>query len=312
MIAERIIFPERLRKGDTIALVSPATEVKREYVEGAASHIRSRGFSPLVMPGACGPSCGSFASSMPQRLSDLREALADDNVKAILCARGGYGCVHLVAEMDPDEVRKHPKWMVGFSDVSALHALWLKAGVASLHAPMAKHLTLEPPEDVCSSHLFRILEESPSMHYHVAPHEFNRLGRAAGVLRGGNLAVLNSLADTPYDILHIDDDEDVILFIEDISEAIYAVERMLTRLHLSGSLHKMKGLIVGCFTEYRPDRNHESMEHMIDALLKRYGTDGLPVAFGFPIGHVTLNYPMIEGATVELTVNENGTELKTC
>lgn len=306
-----MLFPERLKKGDVVSIVSPATKVKDEYIMGAASFLEKRGYRPLLMPGALGPADGSFASSRTQRLADIRESLRDPSVKAILCARGGYGCVHLISEIPFEEVRENPKWLIGFSDISALHALWHKAGVASLHAPMAKHLTIEPADDLSTATLFKILEEGAVMDYKTAPHRFNRCGKASGMLRGGNLAVLNGLAGTPFDILKVRDGEDVILFIEDISEAIYAVERMLTRLYLSGTLTRVKGLIVGQFTEYRPDLNHESMECMIDALLRKYGVDGIPVAFNFPVGHVSLNYPLIEGAEVELTVSPDCVTLKT-
>lgn len=306
-----MIFPESLKKGDVVAMVSPATMVKEEYVKGGVAFLEKMGYVPRLMPGVSGPSDGSFASTREQRVADIMEALRDPEVKAIFCTRGGYGCVQLISEIPMEEVRSNPKWIIGFSDISALHALWYKSGVASLHAPMAKHLTIEPADDVSTTGLFKILAECPDMDYMVAPHSFNRIGQAQGVLRGGNLAVLNGLASTPFDLLSVDEGEDVILFIEDISEAIYAVERMLTRLYLSGTLSRIKGLIVGQFTEYRPDLNHENMESMIDALLRRYEINYIPVAFNFPVGHVSLNYPMIEGAKVELDVTPECVRLKT-
>lgn len=305
-----MIFPEKLKKGDKVAIISPATIVKEEYIAGACARLRERGYIPVVMAGANGPADGSFASGREQRLADLLSSLEDPEIKAILCARGGYGCVHLLPGIPMQVVRNNPKWLIGFSDISALHALWIRAGVASLHAPMAKHLTIEPDDDPSTLHLFHILEEGVEVDYSVPPHPFNRYGHAEGILRGGNLAVLNGLASTPYDILALSDNEEVILFIEDISEAIYAVERMLMRLYLSGTLSGIKGLIVGQFTEYRPDRNHDSMEAMIHKLLTRYGIDSIPVAFGFPVGHVTLNYPLPEGGKASLCVNSEGVELK--
>lgn len=303
--------PDNLKKGDVVAIVSPATKVKEEYVEGAAAFLERRGYAVRIMPGALGPSDGSFASSREQREADIRNALLDPDVKAILCARGGYGCVHLISEIPVREIRENPKWIIGFSDISALHALWNRAGIMSLHAPMAKHLTLEPTDDVSTVALFKILEEGAKMDYSVDPHPFNRTGIGSGMLRGGNLAVLGGLAGTPFDMLRVVEGEDVILFLEDISEAIYAVERMLTRLYLSGTLGSVKGLILGRFTDYRPDLNHESMESMADALLSRYGISGIPVAFDFPTGHVTHNLPMIEGASVELCVDTGKVTLKT-
>ena len=317
-----LITPATLRKGDTIAILAPATTVKPEYVEGAAEHLRSLGFKVRVMPSVIGPAEGSYAAAGPIRLGDLHTALLDPEVKCIFCARGGYGCIHLLQAVEDDntaagtilhtaaprnqkisrdDIRRNAKWLVGFSDISALHALWLTSGVKSLHAPMAKHLTLHP-DDKSSHALIGILTGFPRMDYEVASHPHNRHGRAEGRLQGGNLAVLNSLAATPFDILTAPEGEDVILFIEDISEAIYAVERMLIRMDLAGVLRRIKGLIVGQFTEYRPDRNFPSMEEMISALLTRCGIGGIPVAFGFPTGHTDYNLPLIEGEQVRLDV----------
>lgn len=303
-------YPQAVAEGGKIAIVSPATVVKEEFVTGAANFLRGRGYVPVLMPSALGPAAGSFAASHEDRLKDLKDAVENPEVGAILCARGGYGCVHLIADRQlADSVTEHPKWLVGFSDVSALHALWQACGVASIHGPMAKHLTIESPDDPCSSSLMDMLAGNTKMDYTFPSSPYNRPGTATGILRGGNLAVLNGLSGTPFDMLSVADDEDVILFIEDISEAIYAVERMLMRLYLSGTLLKIKGLIIGQFTEYRPDKNHESMEAMIDALLTRCGITGIPVAFNFPVGHVSANYPLIEGAKVTLSVTPSQTAL---
>ncbi len=306
------IYPPSLNKGDRIAILSPATTVKEEYVNGTASFLRDRGFVPVVMPSALGPAAGSFAASHDARVKDLGDAVKNSEIKAILCARGGYGCVHLLTDSSLQKtIADNPKWLVGFSDVSALHALWLNCGIASIHGPMAKHIATERPDDPCTEALLQIMTYEPKMSYTVPPSPFNRIGTAAGELRGGNLAVLNGLASTPFDILSVKDNEHVILFIEDISEAIYAVERMLMRLNLSGSLSRLKGLIIGQFTEYRPDKNFNSMEEMIDALLTRYGIHDIPVAFNFPVGHVSNNLPLIEGAKVQLTVTAEKVILKT-
>lgn len=298
-----MIYPDRLNPGDKIAIVSPATTVKEEYIDGAVGLLRSEGFLPVVMPSAKGPADGSYASSLENRVSDLRSTLHDSEIKAILCARGGYGCIHLLPFFSDEEIRHNPKWLIGFSDVSALHALWHRAGVASIHGPMAKHLALSGRQDVCTSALLNILKAFPAMFYRCAPHPFNRTGKACGRLLGGNLAVLDGLASTGFDMMTGRDPDGVVLFLEDIAEPIYKVERMLTRLYISGALQRLRGLIIGRFTEYNPDRNHASMENMIDALLRGYGLNEIPVAFGFPVGHVDVNLPLIEGDMVELSVD---------
>lgn len=291
-----------------IAILSPATTVKREYVEGAVRCIESRGHHAIVMPGACGPADGSYASSYASRLDDLQTALLDKNIDAILCARGGYGCVHLIDEIPLAVVRENPKWIVGFSDVSALHAMMWRAGVPSMHAPMAKHLTLHP-DDVCTDRIFAILEgDTPApVEYESAYDCFS--GDVVGELRGGNLAVLDGLAATPFDMLQVRKDEDVILFMEDIAEPIYKVERILWRLHLSGSLDNVKGLVFGHFTEYKPDLNFSCMEDMILRRLSEWGYADKPVAFGFPCGHVDDNRPLIEGRKYRLKVERRNVRL---
>lgn len=158
-----MLYPKPIRKGDCVAILSPATEVRKEFVDGAESFLRRRGYEVAVMPSALGPAEGSFASSLKNRLNDIESALRDDSVKAILCARGGYGCVHLLQHMPLQFIREHAKWIVGFSDVSALHALWQSAGVASVHGPMAKHLATEGDDDPCSELLMQILEGARNM-----------------------------------------------------------------------------------------------------------------------------------------------------
>lgn len=288
-----------------IAIVSPATVVKKEYVDGCAEWIRRQGWEPVVMPHACGPADGTYAASFAQRLSDLETAFLDKEIDAIICARGGYGCVHLIEHFSQSMLRENAKLIVGFSDVSALHAMMWHAGIPSLHAPMAKHLTLHP-DDVCSRQIAAALRGEK-----LEPIEFTAAdgcidGEARGQLRGGNFAVLDGLAATRFDMFQIAPDEDVILFMEDIAEPIYKVERMLYRLHLSGTLRRCKGMIFGQFTEYKPDKNFETMEEMISRRLYEWGYCNRPIVFGFPCGHVDNNRPLMCGGEYNLRI-ENGT-----
>lgn len=310
MIPKDITFPRPLQPGDKVAILSPATEVKEEYVDGAAAFLRKYGYEPVVMSGAKGPACGTYASTLDERLENLESALSDSQIRAILCARGGYGAVQLISRIPAAAIKADPKWLIGFSDISALHAMMLRAGVASIHAPMAKHLTEEEDGEESIEALLGILEEGLPTGYCLEADPRNSTGEARGRLRGGNLAVLNGLAQTPFDLLYPADGEDVILFVEDISEAVYAVERIFWRLHLSGALGRIKGLIIGQFTEYRPDKNFETMEDMLDARLSEWGVkERIPVVFGFPAGHVQRNLPLVEGAWTTLRVLPDGVEL---
>lgn len=307
-----IVIPRGVRKEGKVALIGPATRIKSEIVNGL---MRLYEEQPDEMPGAeliVYPSvldanaCGSYAASLAQRVADFTDAWSRKDVDLVLCARGGYGCVHMLDYLSPNFIAAHPKWLVGFSDVSALHALLYKSGIASIHGGMAKQLV----EDTDAGfggyrRVFKSLVESshPSLEYRVAPHRFNIHGEGRGVLLGGNLAVLNGLAGTPFDLMAESLHQDVVLFIEDISEPIYAVERMLYRLHLQGVLSKVKGILVGQFTEWRPDVNHESMYDMMHERFEEWGV-ACPVAFDFPVGHNDRNVPLIEGIEVSLRVQD--------
>lgn len=296
-----MIIPQPLQPGDTIALISPSSKVKAIYIDSAAQQLRSWGYRVAIGKHAYG-AYGNFAGTVDERLADLREALFNPEVKAILCTRGGYGAVHLLNQITPQEIRDNAKWIIGFSDISALHAAWVRAGVASLHAPMCKHLTEECAEHASTRYLHGILNGMMPA-YQVASHPFNRCGEAHARIVGGNMAVLCGLIGTPYDIFA----ENSILFIEDISERTYEVERMLYNLELAGILPRLAGVVVGQFTEFEEDPGMcATMYEMIAARVAPYS---YPVCFGFPVGHVSDNHPIIEGAEATLSVTPEGTSL---
>ena len=296
---EQIIFPSPLTKGDKIAIISPASHILPDYVDGACNAITQMGFQPVVS-NPCKGQCGGYSGTIEQRLADFLEALHNPEVKAILCSRGGYGVVHLLEYLSADDIAENAKWLIGFSDISALHAAMVASGVASIHASMAKHLTQFGVDDEATVALFNILQgKLPT--YQTPSHPFNKPGTATGTLTGGNMAVLCGLLDTEFDLLSRGD----ILFIEDVGEEVYKIERMLYNLRLSGVLPMIKGLIVGRFTDYRnPDGNGDSMEQMVKRMVEPYD---IPVAFDFPVGHVDENMPLIEGAQVTLTVADTVT-----
>ena len=291
-----------MQPGDKIAIVSPASIINPDYVEGAVATLHLQGWTPVVYPHALGSS-GSYSGSIEDRLGDLQGALTDPEIRAVLCSRGGYGVVHLMESLSNIDLRKDAKWLIGFSDISALHALMASQGVASVHASMCKHLALRPDDSVSKS-LFSILR-GEKVQYQVDGHPLNRQGVVAGRLVGGNMAVLGGLIGSQYDLFKRFGD-DTILFIEDIAEPIYKIERILYQLRLSGVLSHLKGLVVGQFTEYNPDRNYNDIYDMIAEMVAPYD---YPVAFNFPIGHVDVNLPIIESANYALEINE-GVSLK--
>lgn len=284
-----------LSPGDLVAIVAPASAINPSLIHGAADALHRAGLRVMIAPHAAGV-CGSYSGTATERLNDLHCALTNPEVKAILCARGGYGCVHLLGQIEP-----RPVWLIGFSDVSALHALWQHHGLCSIHGSMAKELALSRcPGNEANTRLLNILFGADIEPIRWEPHSLNRLGTAQGTLRGGNLAVVNGLAGTPYDPTAYSGS---ILLIEDIGEPIYKVERMMHQMRLSGALKRLNGLIVGQFTDYRPDRNGESMEQMIARLTEGYDW---PRTFNAPFGHVDHNLPLLLGASAQLQVLPSG------
>lgn len=313
-----MLTPPAVRKGSKVALVAPASRIDKSIVDSLVDAFRTH---PDEFPGGClevypsvweAGACGSYAADLSCRVADLRSALEDDDVDLVICARGGYGCVHLLDLVRDSVSVSHPKWLVGFSDVSVLHALFFRQGIASIHGGMAKQLVENPD---CGYGPYRLLlkrlveSDAPRFSYASKPTSMDIPGRGEGILLGGNLAVLNGLAATPYDLSGECLVRDAILFIEDISEPIYAVERMLWRLHLQGVLKEAKGIVVGRFTEWKPDRNFSSMYDMISSAFRQWNVS-CPVAFNFPVGHCDENVPLIEGAPVRLTVSSTGSLLE--
>ncbi|MCM1348017.1 MAG: LD-carboxypeptidase [Firmicutes bacterium] len=294
IIEESLIVPPFLKEGDKIAIVSPAGVTRSRNVYNALPVLQSYGWEPFTSPHAFGRHA-TFSGTPDERYADLEQALLDPEVKAILCSRGGYGAVHLLERLDELPLRDNAKWIIGFSDISALHALMHKHGIASIHGPMAKHIASHSGEDSDSQALIEILT-GKGQTFEVAPNKLNRPGTATGPLLGGNMAVLTGLFGTPFNIFK----PGSIMFIEDVSEPVYKIERMMYQLKLSGVLSQISGLIVGVFTEYSPDVDGRSMEEMIHELVADYD---YPVAYGVPFGHGSRIIPFVEGVEATLTVS---------
>ncbi|MEG1617091.1 MAG: LD-carboxypeptidase [Bacteroidales bacterium] len=296
-----MIIPEYLKKGDSVMILSPAGKIAPAVVDKAVDTLLSWGLRPIVSNYALSEK-GRYSSSKSNRLSDFVLALRNPEVKAILCTRGGYGAVHLLEGIPLREIADHPKWLIGYSDVTLLHSLFVKAGVVSLHAPMAKHLG-ELPEQASTAMLRQFLfGEIPS--YRVNPHQLNRTGSGEGRLVGGNLAVMSGLRATPYDF----DFKDAILFIEDIGEAPYKIDRMLYNLKLSGVFDQIKGLVVGHFTDC--DQHASPDENVYNNIYQLTRDYDFPVSFGFPVGHEEDNLTLPEGMKSRLTVGHDSVTLE--
>lgn len=297
-----MIVPPALQPGDRVCIISPSSKISEKIVLGQKERLESWGLHVEIAPHALS-SYHNFAGTVEQRLADLQQAFDNPAFRALFCSRGGYGAVHLLEQLDLAAFNRSPKWLVGFSDITALHNLLQKRGFQSLHAPMGKHLAQEPADDAQTLRLKRILfgEESPSLR--VEGHKLNIGGSAEGILRGGNLSVFYGLRGTPFDIPA----PGSLLLIEDVGERPYHIERMMYNLKLGGILPRLSGLIVGQFTEYVEDNAiGRTVYEMIRDLTRPYG---YPVCFNFPAGHITANTPLVLGARYRLTVKRGFSEL---
>lgn len=286
--------PTYLQTGDQIRIVSPSGVIDPVWIDGASALLTK--WNLKVTEGKFTRSeYGRFAGTKEQRISDLQMALDDQNVKAILCSRGGYGLAQIIDKLDFTQFCNFPKWLIGFSDISILHAAINALGFASVHAVMAKQMTELPENSLQIETLKNILFGNlPS--YETEIHPLNQQGSACGKLVGGNLSVFSALRSTPYD-LHF---ENNVLFIEDIGEKPYHIDRMMQNLRLSGALENLAGLIVGQFSDC--DEDPLMMQNISEIILDAVGNYDYPVCFNFPAGHVDYNLALALGMEVQLNV----------
>ena len=302
---QKTIQPPFLKAGDRIAVISPSSTPEKKTVEAGCDILRQWGYEPVVGPHALSDYHG-FAGTTDLRVADLLWALRDTTIRAIMCTRGGDGAVQLLPHVPAKEFRRHPKWIIGFSDITALHSASVQAGVMSIHGSMCHAISSQGGTDTVSVILRKMLQGELPL-YQVEPHELNQQGTAEGILVGGNFSVFCGLAGSPYDFLNRAQ-EGLILFIEDTDEEMTKIDRLLHLLEVRGVLGRLKGIIVGHFTKYKhPENDFEDMYHMLHEYLQHYP---IPVCYGFPVGHKRPNFPLIEGCRVRLSVDYRGTRLE--
>ena len=283
-----MIRPPRLRPGDRVAVIAPAGPVPRDGFDAGASIIRSR-YQPVYGERIFARS-GYLAGEDAARLGELRVALSDPSLRAIFCARGGYGIMRLLPAVEPELLRGDPKPIVGFSDVTALHAWAMKTGVVSVHGPVVTQLGALPRE---ASALFALLESDKP------PPRWSDLrviagGTTEGRLIGGNLEMVTRLIGTPWAF----DLDGAVLLIEDVGERPYRVDRQLTHLKLAGFLDGIVGVVVGDFVRcLEPDGSGPTVD---EVLVEQLSALGVPVLAGAPIGHGDRNVSVPHGGRVRL------------
>ncbi len=291
----------------TIHILSPSGAIAPDLIDRAAERLRLFGYRVSVAPHAYG-AYGRFAGTPAERIADLADALANPAIDAILCARGGYGLQQILPALDnrsPIAERARKPIIIGFSDITALHQWCGLHGRPSLHALMCKHLA-ELPLDSEPVQLWHQALQGEPLCYTLPAHPLNRAGQITGRLIGGNLSVLYGLQGTPYSLARLLDaepDTPAILFIEDIAERHYHIDRMMQNLRMSGVLSRIAGLVVGQFSDCDDD---PSMNCSVAETILR-ATDGYdyPVLFDFPAGHVECNLPLWLNAPCCLSVGND-------
>lgn len=293
-------IPPYLKSGDTIGLVCPAGYMPVERVSECIRVLNSEwGFTTKV-GNTIGKQYHYFSGTDEERLADFQQMLDDPEVKAILCARGGYGFSRIIDRIDFSGFKKNPKWIIGYSDVTVLHShIYRNYYISTLHSPMAGAFNDDGYKNEFVISLKNVLE-GKKIKYRCEPHEFNRKGEAVGELIGGNLAILAHLTGTNSDIKT----KGRILFIEDVGEYLYNIDRMMYQLKKSGKLDKIAGLIVGGFSELKDTERPfgQTVYEIIRDIVKDHN---YPVCFDFPVSHTDRNYALKTGVGYKLKVTKS-------
>ena len=299
-------FPKSLKKGDKIAIISPAGSVEIPQLDKTLELIKSKGYESILGENLYTKYQNgySYAGTEKQRINDINWALNDPEVSAIWASRGGYGCQHLVQHLDLKEFRKNPKWYIGYSDNTVIQSYLLKKGFTSIHGQTIKTSSFDVTEE--SYELIFDILKGKKLNYKIDSNQNNRVGETSGILVGGNLALIYALLGTPFSF----DFTDKILFIEDIGENFYALDRMIMSLELAGVFKKIKGLIVGGMTNMGKETENKEYEESFDSftyklIANRVSKYDFPTVFAFPNGHIYDNRPLIIGSEVTMKVGKD-------
>lgn len=300
-----ITIPPYLQKGDTIGIVAPAGYMSLEKIHTCIDVLGDWGYNVVLGDTVHSDSETYFSGTDEARAADLQAMLDNRDVHAVLCARGGYGLSRIVDDISFKKFSKHPKWIIGFSDVTVLHAhLYANYKIASLHAPMAAAFNDEGHLTPFVQSLNAALIGEPAS-YRCDAHAFNREGTAEGNLVGGNLSLLAHLIGSDSEL----PTKNKILFLEDVGEYLYNIDRMMVQLKRSGKLNRLAGLVIGGFSESKDTlRPYGSTAYeIIRDVVQEYD---FPVCFDFPVSHERHNYALKHGVAHRLTVDEGGVNLQ--
>lgn len=296
----KFIQPEFLKKGDKIGIVACARKISKEELQPAINILQNWGLE-VVLGKNIFNADHQFSGTDEERATDLQSMLDDTSIKAVISARGGYGTVRIIDKLDFSTFKKHPKWIIGYSDITVLHSHIHNMGIQTLHATMPINFKVnEEATETLRKALF-----GEEIHYSFESHALNKNGKAEGILVGGNLSLLYALCGSNSDI----DTNGKILFIEDLDEYLYHIDRMMMNLKRSGKLSGLAGLIVGGMSDMKDNAIPfgKTAEAIILDAVKEYN---YPICFHFPCGHIDRNLAIVLGRKVELTVENGRCEVK--
>ena len=298
-------IPKYLQPGDTIGIVCPAGYMPFEKAQTCIDTLHQWGYRTKIGATLGGNSQTYFSGTDEERLADLQEMIDDDNVQAVLCGRGGYGIGRIINKINFKKFARYPKWLIGFSDVTVLHAhIYRNYQVSTLHSPMAAAFNDGGAETKFILSLKDALEGRKAK-YECEVHNFNQQGVARGELVGGNLALLSHIVGTSSDIKT----RGRILFLEDVGEYLYNIDRMMYQLKRSGKLKNLAGLIIGGFSEMK-DTERPFGKEVYEIIHEMVRDAEYPVCFNFPVSHMPENYALKIGVRYKLKISRHGVTLK--
>ena len=303
-VKNNMITPPYLKPGDKIRIVSPAGKVNKKYVLPAVKWFEDNGYRVELGKNVFARHF-QFAGTDDQRLEDLQSAMDDEDTSAILCSRGGYGTVRIISRIDYTKFLRHPKWLIGFSDITILHTCLNNKRIATIHGVMPKYFfDNDSNSNENLSSLIHLITGKYAQ-YSIPPSEFNRSGESTGELAGGNLSVISSMHGTSCEL----DTDGKILFLEDIDEFLYHADRMMHQLILSGKLSNLSGIVLGNFCDMKDNESPfgKNIHEIISDAVANYN---YPVCFGFPAGHDEKNLALAFGKKWLLSVTERGAKLR--
>ena len=293
------IRPPDLKPGDRIGILAPARKVSKEEMIPAITILKQWGYEVLEAKHLYGSS-DQYSGTDEERIADLQTMLDDSSIKAIFCARGGYGSVRLIDHIDLTHFRKHPKWIIGYSDATVFHSHILRhTGIQTLHAAMPINFPLDLKDNE-SLKSIRLVLEGGNPEYHFPSHPLNRKGEAGAQLIGGNLSILYSLSGTASDI----DTNGKILFLEDLDEYLYHIDRMMINLKRSGKLQGLAGLLLGGMNDMN-DNKVLFGKSAYEIIAEAVSVYNFPVIFDFKSGHISENLGLIIGGQLNLKADES-------